>query len=294
MAWFTLDEARAACGESAGAADVLAWLDGLDAVVCTGRTPTVVRLYSRKGFSLLQEVVTETREVRGLAHGLAVFLSDGLRSDNTRTHDYYALHTATRSGNAWTGIEASEVSVTAGPPATDQTYVTFNPGGLAYAVKRKFNLPTEGRAVAAEARRANEADGWTVAMTETAYGVPYTEDARNVFTPGMPDIMSGIGHVVSKSSSRTFVFSFAGAVLYQTETTTVTEYQYLTQAEADQKVADNTADASYVRVSKSSGGITVYRDVKSGTQKTASSRYVDAENGFTVSVTAIDYGHTGW
>lgn len=294
MAWITLDEARAACGASAGAAAVLAWLDGLGAVVRTGRTPAVVRLYSRKGFSLLQEVVTETREVRGLARGLAVFLADGLRSDNTRTHDYYALHTATRSGNAWTGIEAAEVSVTAGPPATDQTNVTFHPGGLTNAVQRRFNVPAEGRAVAAEARRANEADGWTVAMTETAYGVPYTEDARNVFTPGMPDILSGIGQVVSKSSSRTFVFSYAGAVLFQTETTTVTEYQYLTQAEAAQKVADNTADASYVRVSKSSGGITVWREVKSGTQKTASARYAGDGRGWTVSVTAVDYGHTGW
>ena len=294
MAWITLDEARAACGASAGAAAVLAWLDGLGAVVRTGRTPTVVRLYSRKGFSLLQEVVTETREVRGLARGLAVFLADGLRSDNTRTHDYYALHTATRSGNDWTGIEAAEVSVTAGPPAIDQTNVTFHPGGLTNAVQRRFNVPTEGLAVVAEARRANEADGWTVAMTETAYGVPYTEDARNVFTPGMPDILSGIGQVVSKSSSRTFVFSYAGAVLFQTETTTVTEYRYLTQAEAAQKVADNTADSSYVRVSKSSGGVTVYREVKSGTQKTASASYVGKERGWTVSVTAVAYGHTGW
>ncbi len=148
--------------------------------------------------------------------------------------------------------------------------------------------------MAAEARRANEADGWTVALTETVYGVPYTEDARSVFTPGLPDIMSGSGQVVSKSSSRTFVFSYAGYVLYQTEATTVTEYSFLTQAEAAQKVADNTADASYKRVSKASGGVTVYREVKSGTQKTASARYVDAENGWTVSVTEVAYGYTGW
>lgn len=293
MAWITLEEARAACGASAGAAAVLAWLDGLGAVVRTGRTPVASRLYARK-YLLAQEVVTETREVRGLARGLAAFLADGLRSSNLVEHTYYALISAKHgSGTTWDYIENVPVSVTAGPRSATSTSVDFCPGGGVYSVRRSFNLPTEGREVAAEARRANEADGWTVALTETVYGVPYTNDGKNVFVPDLPDIAK-TGAVVSKSSSRTYVFSFAGAVLFQTETTTVTEYTRLTQAEAAQKVADNTADASYVRVSKASGGVTVWREVRSGTQKTASARYVDAENGWTVSVTAVAYGHTGW
>lgn len=303
MAWITLDEARAACGASAGAAAVLAWLDGLGAVVRTGRVPVTSRLYSRK-YLLAQEVVTETREVRALARALAEFLADGLRSSNLVEHTYYVF----AEGSTMDAPDVETVRVAAGPLSTSKKSVWVSVTGSDSTGSESLAFPTEGREVAAEARRANEADGWTVALTETAYGVPRQDDSTAYVrgrSNGKPiswaySVLPGIskymktGAAVSKSSSRTYVFSFAGAVLFQTETTTVTEYQYLTQAEAAQKVADNTADASYVRVSKSSGGITVWREVKSGTQKTASARYAGDGRGWTVSVTAVDYGHTGW
>ena len=303
MAWITLDEARAACGASAGAADVLAWLDGLGAVVRTGRVPVTSRLYSRK-YLLAQEVVTETREVRALARALAEFLADGLRSSNLVEHTYYVF----AEGSTRDAPDVETVRVAAGPLSTSKESVWVSVTGSDAAGTEAFAFPTEGREVAAEARRTNEADGWTVALTETAYGVPRQDDSTAHVTAtsnGKPiswaySVLPGIskymktGAAVSKNSSRTFVFSYAGAVLFQTETTTVTEYPFLTKAEADKAVADNTADASYVRVSKSSGGITVWREVKSGTQKTASARYVGDGRGWTVSVTAVAYGHTGW
>lgn len=301
MAWITLDEARAACGAEAGAAAVLAWLDGLGAVVRTGRTPTVARLYSRK-YLLAQEVATETREVRGLARALAVFLADGLRSSNLVEHTYYVF----AEGSTRDAPDVETVRVAAGPLSKTKESVRVSVTGSDVAGSESFAFPTEGRETTAEARRANEADGWAVALTETAYGVPRQDESTAHVIPstGAPfysySVLPGIskfmkvGAVVSKSSSRTYVFSFAGAVLFQTETTTVTEHPFLTQEEAAQKVADNTADASYARVSKSSGGITVWREVKSGAQKTASARYAGDGRGWTVSVTAVDYGHTGW
>lgn len=303
MAWITLDEARAACGASAGAADVLAWLDGLGAVVRTGRVPVTSRLYSRK-YLLAQEVVTETREVRALARALAEFLADGLRSSNLVEHTYYVF----AKGSTMDAPDVETVRVAAGPLSTSKESVWVSVTGSDAAGTEAFAFPTEGREVAAEARRTNEADGWTVALTETAYGVPRQDDSTAHVrgrSNGKPiswaySVLPGIskymktGAAVSKNSSRTYVFSFAGAVLFQTETTTVTEYHFLTKAEADKAVADNTADASYVRVSKSSGGVTVYREVKSGTQNTASARYAGDGRGWTVSVTAVAYGHTGW
>lgn len=303
MAWITLDEARAACGASAGAAAVLAWLDGLGAVVRTGRVPVTSRLYSRK-YLLAQEVVTETREVRALARALAEFLADGLRSSNLVEHTYYVF----AEGSTRDAPDVETVRVAAGPLSTSKESVWVSVTGSDSAGSESLAFPTEGREVAAEARRANEADGWTVALTETAYGVPRQDDSTahvRATSNGKPiswaySVLPGIskymktGAAVSKISSRTYVFSFAGAVLFQTETTTVTEYPFLTKAEADKAVADNTADASYVRVSKASGGVTVYREVRSGTQKTASARYAGDGRGWTVSVTAVDYGHTGW
>lgn len=296
MAWIALAEANAACGaeegENAAAADVLAWLDGIGAVVRTSHESATLRLYDRT-FHLRQDVSTDAREIRGLAHDLAEWLADGLQSDTTVQRTYYALVSGSFSNNAWTSVDAVPVIATTGPDADEKKVVHYHPAGIGNGFARKMSLPTEGRTVAANARRTNEADGWTVALTETVYGVPYTPDEKNVFVTEVVDPMA-VGSVVSKASSRTFVFSFSGAVLFQTETTTVTEFAFLSKAEADEKVAANTSDAQYVRVSKSSSGVTVYREVKNGSQKTASARYVDEERGWTVSVTECVYGHTGW
>lgn len=297
MGWITLAEANAACGAeeeggSAAAADVLAWLDGIGAVVRTSHESATLRLYDRK-FHLRQDVATDTREIRGLAHDLAEWLADELQVDTTVQRTYYALVSGAWSNNAWTSIDAVPVTVTTGPDADTKTTVRFYPAGSGGGVARTMYLPTEGRTVVANARRANEADGWTVALTETVYGVPYSPDAKSVFAPGVVDTMA-VGSVVSKSSSRTFVFSFNGSVLFQTETTTVTEFAFLSADEAAAKVSENTSDAQYISVSKSSSGMTVYREVKNGSQKTASARYVDEERGWTVSVTECVYGHTGW
>lgn len=295
MAWMSKAYAVGQSGAEA-ASGVYSWLDGIGAVVKTDHAKTTGKFYSRK-FSLVQDVTTDTREIRGLAQDLAEFLADGLVSDNTRDDVYLAFAEAEKSGSNYKLVRLDRVDVVVGPRSASTTRVKIYVGGSSYSSERAVYMPTEGRVATATARRANEAGGWAVTYVVTTYGVPYTADARNVFTPetdAFDGIVGSTLDVVGKSSSRTFVFTFANATLYQTEDTTVYEAKGLTRSAAEAMVAANTADASYATVSKASGSIKVYRQVRSGTGKTASARFVDDDNGWTVTVNQTDYGYTGW
>lgn len=146
-----------------------------------------------------------------------------------------------------------------------------------------------GSRTEAVARRRNDADGWETSVVVTSY--PAT--TWSGWSTSVPSSASN-GIEVARSSSRTFIFNYAGNVLYQTESTVVTEYRFVAAGNVASMVSNNTADASWIQKEKTVSGVKVSRYVRDGVQKTASARYIDSARLWTVTVTATTYGNTGW
>lgn len=136
-------------------------------------------------------------------------------------------------------------------------------------------------------RREDEGDAWTCVKTETAYEAVGAGTGSG-WTTTRPSGAASTGVQISKDMRKTWIWSN----FYAVETTTVTEYRYLTLSEANAKVSDNTSNNVQMHTYTASSGL-AWCYAQAGTAKTAAARYVDAENGYTVTVTQTDYSGEG-
>jgi len=136
-------------------------------------------------------------------------------------------------------------------------------------------------------RRDDEGDAWVCIKTEVEYSAGQT-DGWSTTRPQS----SSTGVQVSKDMRKSLVWDS----LYAVETTTVTEYRFLTKAEADTKVSQNTSNGVEMHAYKKytqETEVGAWCYAQCGTNKTASARYVNAENGYTVTVTQSDFSAEG-
>lgn len=129
------------------------------------------------------------------------------------------------------------------------------------------------------ASRSNEADGWRVTCTETTYSA----GATTGWSTTRPTAATTSGIVRGHSSSSSYLFSYNNSPIYSTETTTTTEYLFLTKSEAETKVSQNNTNNTQMGRWRY-GTSTFYAYTWKGTIKSATSRYVDSDNGYTVTV----------
>ena len=130
------------------------------------------------------------------------------------------------------------------------------------------------------ASRANEAEAWKVTRTETVYSA----GATNGWSTTRPTTATTSGIVTGHSSSSSYLFAYNGSPIYSTETSTTTEFRFLTKAEAESKVSQNNTNNTQMGRWRY-GSSTFYAYTWKGTVKSATSRYIDSDNGYTVTVT---------
>lgn len=298
MGWITLAEAQAGAQTtdlSTEAAELIAaWLGARHDEVMVSAEMSDELLYGQHGISLRQRVSVVRREYRGLAADLAVFLADYLPKDNTAVRTWCAVWNATYANSTYSNIEFDTCAVTGGPDGGANT-VTYHPTGKqSPAIAVATTGLSTGLRRTATASRANDADGYVVVTETYVYDAPYSPDAYPRFCPksypvkGSGDSLA-TGVVVSKSNNRQFVFSYSNSPLYVTEATEVVEYRNLTQTQAMDYVSQATAATYRLAQHRASAtGVSNYTTVvKIGTEKTADARYIDAERGWTATITQI-------
>ena len=153
-----------------------------------------------------------------------------------------------------------------------------------------------GTVVNVNAIRHNESGGWTVRETTTQYsaeGTGWSDTKPSTATTGI---------VVSKTKSSIYT-QYEGGVKKQDVTTTVTEYQFLTKAEAESLCTSSNSMTTYRpsyaatrQVYNSSNNTWVsqsyigYYTYMAGTIKTSVMRYIDEANGWSVTQTEVVTG----
>ena len=298
MGWTTLAEAQAGAQTtdlSTEAAELIAaWLGARHDEVIVSAEMSDELLYGQHGISLRQRVSVMRREYRGLAADLAVFLADYLPNDNTAVRTWCAVWNATYANSTYSNVEFDTFTVTGGPDGSTNT-VTYHPTGQqSPAIAVATTGLSTGFRRTATASRANDADGYTVVAETYVYYAPYSPDINPRFCPksypvkGNGDSLA-TGVVVSKSNNGQFVFSYSNSPLYVTEATEIVEYRNLTQTQATNYMSQATP-ATYIlaqhRASKT-GSNNYTTIIKAGTEKTAEARYIDAERGWTATITQI-------
>ena len=234
-------------------------LEGLGAYIAMSHAPSASSIaYCANGLILRQVQAVETVEYVGLTKDAAYLLAT-LSSDATTTTIYYhGLGSKTGSGSSATYSEYAACGVTTGAK-TD--YV---------------------------ASRANAADGWKVTATTTTY----TAGATTGWTTTRPTAATTTGIETGRTPSSAYLFAYNNNPIYSTEQTITTEYRFLTKAEADTKVANNNTNNT-VMGRWLYGTSTVYAYTWKGTVSSAVSRYIDHDNGYTVTVTTKTLGASG-
>ncbi len=160
---------------------------------------------------------------------------------------------------------------------------------LAFAAK-------SGTAVAVRAQRYDESGQWMVRETTTEYSAAGTD-----WSTTKPSTAT-TGIVTSKTKSSIYT-QYENGVKKQDVTTTVTEYQFLTKAEAENlcttsnsMTATRTSYSCARQVYNSANSAWVsqsyigYYTYMSGTIKTSVMRYVDEANGWSVTQTKVETG----
>ena len=170
---------------------------------------------------------------------------------------------------------------------TTQTTIYYKQIGTSdeYAA---VGITTGGRTEYA-ASRANEANGWIVTKTEQTFSAA----ASTGWSTTRPSGATSTGIQTGKNSATAIVYTAEGDTLYATHTTTTTEYRFLSKSEADTKVANETSDSVAITAFTHSGTLIVTVYAQTGTVKTASSRYIDAERGYTVTVETTTHSASG-
>lgn len=211
--------------------------------------------YSANGLVLRQKEDVETHEYRGLSQAAAVKLLSLASNAVTSTIYYKAI--GSNGDVAAVGIQTGTV--------VDLTVSRDGDSGV-----------------------------FTVTRVDTTYSAASTA-GWDTTRPAS----SSTGVVTSKSKRSNRVYTYNGDSIYSYQETTTTEYRFLTQAEAASKVSAETSDSvgytTYKHDATVSGSTIVGATVavQTGTTKTASSRYVDADRGFTVTVNATTYTASG-
>lgn len=237
-------------------------LEGLNACIVLSGTPGASFVaYSADGLILRQVVSTVVTEYRGLTRHAAALLSTLTSDDTTRTIYYHGI-------GAYTGTGSHRI------------YSEYVACGVTTGVKHDY-----------AAARANEADGWKVVHTQTTYSAGATND----WTTTRPSAATTSGIVTGRSSSSSYLYAYNHNPIYTTETSTTTEYRFLTKSEAETMVSQNNTNNTQMN-KWLYGSSTVYAYAWKGTAKTATSRYIDADNGFTVTVTekTVSAQGTNW
>ena len=230
--------------------------------VDTGKQTASSILFSRAGSTTIRQIETEeVMEVRGLtaAAGKGKVPDASNVVDNTTQTTYYAF----------IGGVVHTINVISGSKE-EWSAMRKDESGQWYATKRTKTYSSNVGSVSA----------WgTTPLDET--GTAITLSA------------SGVSKVISVDKSTSFVFDAMGDVLTASVTTEVLEYRYVkTKANADTIVNANTSASS--QGTARHGTVTVVIvPVQTGTEKFASSRFVSAEAGWTVTVTKKTYTHQG-
>jgi hypothetical protein len=173
------------------------------------------------------------------------------------------------------------------------TYYTNSLGdGVVYSFTALTNTKTE-----ITASRVDETGQWVAVQKVHTYStstIPNTWGTSKIDSDGRAVSLSssGVSRNVSYDKSMGYVFSYNGNTLYSTNVTEVTEIAYIdTQAHANAIVSSNTTNSlSYSKVKCVVSNGTYTLQVASGTEKHASAHYVDAEHGWSVTVTATTHG----
>lgn len=229
-------------------------------VPLTSHAPTSIA-YSANGLILRQKESVTVSEFRSLTQAAADKLATR-SSDSTTTTIYYKA--ISESG------EYAAVAITTGS-------------------KTEY-VPS----------RANEADGWHVTKTVTAYSAA----AATGWSTTRPSVTT-TGIIVSEDADKQFLANSLGTSIYQNTSTVVKEYPFLTYAEAHAKVASEKAAGSRVYDEQvatawsTSEGITAWKNVtvrggttgsqSHGTDKAPTMRYDGPERGWVVTVTETEY-----
>lgn len=145
--------------------------------------------------------------------------------------------------------------------------------------------------------RVNDSNTFVVTRVDTTYSA-----ADDGGWSSVRPSSSGTGVVTSKSKRSSHVCDFDGDALYSYQEDTTTEFRFLTQSEAVQKVAaeasDTVTETMFKHDIEYQGQTMVgfWIKVQTGTRKVAAARYVDADHGFTVTVnqTTLTASGTGF
>ena len=233
------------------AANLKTRLEGLGAYIPLSSSPgTSTIAYSANSLILRQVQSTTVGEYRALTHDAATLLAS-LSADNTESTIYYhGIGSYTGTGNNRVYSEYVACGVTSG---TKVDYV---------------------------ASRVNESDEWKVVRTETTYSA----GATTGWTTTRPTAATTTGIVTGQSSSSAYLYAYNSNPVYATETSTTTEFRFLSKSEAETKVSQNNSNDTKMWKWRY-GTTTFYVYTWKGTIKSAVSRYIDLENGYTVTVT---------
>lgn len=299
MGWITLAEARTGAGTdastNAAAKLVAAWLDEQESGVVLSRTSPTDTLFSRDGISLVQKYTQVVTEYRGLAQDLAVFLGEFLPEDSTKEWTMFGI---TAQGE----VHVANATYGAVRDTVTLRYCKGETGSFLFTSVQhpRPDYSTGGVKVEAESYRANEAEGWRVRVTKRTFLAPdYASQYRDYNKSFVPAPPTTDGVVVSSSK----VKQYLGPGCYQNINTTVTEYRFLTAAEAATKIANLVASGSRVYAesiqiswSSSSGATYMTVQVRGGTNGSTSvgtdvqaTSRPDGNGYFTVTATAISY-----
>lgn len=229
-------------------------LAGLKDEISTSSRTSKSIAYSANGLIIRQQETVTTVEYRGLTKAAADLLCT-LGSDTTTSTVYYK--------QIGTSSEYAAVGITSG-------------------TKTEYS-----------ATRANEANGWTVTKTTQTFGAANA----NGWTTTRPSGSTTTGIQISKDLRKSFVFVFDGDQFQSSQQTTVTEYRFLTSAEADTLIANNSSNnvqmKTFIHYNNELKIYDAWSSAQKGTNKSASKRYVDAANGYTVTVTETVFDASG-
>jgi hypothetical protein len=237
------------------------------AAVDTAKTPTSVILFSRSGQTTIRQTeVAETSQTRGLTKAAALALAGVV---DTSVEEVYYKHIDGR------------------------TY--------------SFTAKVSGTRTTKTASRANEADGWTVTTETVTYSVS-PSPTQNGWTTTRLDEDGNAATLTSSGTSRVLSYDRATSHVvwdvYSVVSTTTTEVRNIdTQAHAEAIVNANQGDAvqngmiqywQQLNTSSSPGAqaqwmVTAWAYLPLGTQKSASARYVSAEDGWSVTIVTKVY-----
>ena len=193
---------------------------------------------------------------------------------------------------------SAQAKVAASTDGTTQTgyYATFSGEDHSITV-------TTGTKKEVSARRANDANGWTVTVREVAYSVVPDITANGYTGPWKTSRVvagGGTARTVSVNVSSTHVRTYSDVALYSTKKVTVTEHPGLSQAAAETlatTLANQTSVAEKVMVctvqSYVNGGWLTgswcYASLHVGTIVYTTTRKVSDEEGYVVTETKEEY-----